>query len=82
LWATARDEGWATAPQPAIDATERRNLFTRIDVLVGRAFGLGSENIAWITRDDPANARGLWRLDRDLPTAQRRPARWSAASTP
>ena len=83
LWATARDEGWATAaaPAPVIDAAERRDVFTRIDALVGKAFGLRPDDVAWITRDDPTNARGLWRLDRDLPAAERRPARWRAATT-
>jgi hypothetical protein len=81
LWDLARAEGWAPAPSASLDTDARRRLYTDIDVLVGSAFGLSIENVAWITREDRSNPRGFHRLDRDLPTAARRPARWRAVSS-
>ncbi len=85
LWATAAAEGWHAAAAPAVDAAERRALATRIDICVGRAFGLDVEHVAWIVRgcDRPrasgGHRKGFWRVDRALPPADRRPVRWLAA---
>jgi hypothetical protein len=94
LWQQARDEGWADDLAPAIVDDERRELATRIDVLAGRAFGLRTDDVAWIVRGcdrDEARLRardtgdlpskGFWRIDRDLPPPQRRPLRWLAVVT-
>ncbi|MBL8754954.1 MAG: N-6 DNA methylase [Planctomycetes bacterium] len=81
LWEMARSEGWVSGDVPTLDAVARRSLYTSIDVLVGRAFGLTTDDVAWITRDDPSNARGFWRLDREVAAADRRPTRWLKAVT-
>ncbi len=91
LWRAAHDEGWhdddwGERAAPAIDAAERRTLATRIDVLAGRAFGLSRDDVAWIVRGcdqaaAPAHAKGFWRVERELPPHERRPARWLAALT-
>ena len=89
LRCAARAAGLDAYP-PARAAADRAALATRIDALVGRAYGLRDEDIAWITRDcDLAgaqlaqrsrtlSAKGFWRVDRELPPAQRRPMRWRA----
>ncbi len=96
LWRIAAGEGWlADDDRPAGDAQRRRDLSTRIDVLVGNAFGLTARDVARITRDCDAPAaalrrqraperdpRGFWRIDRTLPAAERRPNRWRAAVAP
>jgi len=91
MWGAARDEGWAPSAGPATTAANRAELLTRIDVLVGRAFGFTSDAVHWITRgcDAPiarlrrgtpaeTHAKGFWRLDRTLAPADRRPNRWLA----
>lgn len=92
LWQVAGDEGWRPDAGPAHDAADRRELTTRLDLLCGRAFGLGDDEVAWIVRDcdrDTAElrrrdgqrlARGFWRVDRALAPHLRRPQRWLAAS--
>lgn len=84
LWAQARAEGWAPAGGPIADPAARRPLHVRIDALVGAAFGLTADDVAWLVRDclgdAPRRPRGFWRVDRDLPTAERRPVRWLAAA--
>jgi hypothetical protein len=85
----AAAEGWGGDLRPATDAAERCQLATRIDVLVGRAFGLDTNDVAWLVRgcgDGAAEraqrtAKGFWRVDRELPAARRRPLRWLAAVT-
>lgn len=79
LWRAAEREGWCTQHDPAVVADERRSLQTRIDVLVGAAYGLTDDDVAWITRGPPF-AKGFWRVERDLPDDQRRPQRWRAAA--
>ncbi|MFY9346096.1 MAG: hypothetical protein WAT39_26635, partial [Planctomycetota bacterium] len=84
LWTMARAEGWAADARPATAPQERRALATRIDVLVGRAFALERDDVAWITRgcgSDEAGVafpKGFFRIERDLAPAERRPARWRA----
>jgi SAM-dependent methyltransferase len=79
LWREARREGWCARRDPADDAKLRRELQTRIDVLVGAAYGLRDDDIAWITRGQPF-AKGFWRVERELDQQQRRPQRWRAAA--
>lgn len=92
LWQSARDEGWGDGLAPATASDERQAIATRIDLLAGRAFGLTTDDVAWIVRGcdrDAARLRardtadlplkGFWRVDRDLPPPQRRPLRWLAA---
>ncbi|MCK5940678.1 MAG: hypothetical protein KAI24_01815, partial [Planctomycetes bacterium] len=78
LWRIARREGWCEQRRPARDPATRRELQTRIDVLVGAAFGLTADDVAWITRGPPF-AKGFWRIERDLDPQQRRPQRWLQA---
>lgn len=93
LWQQAADEGFG-GDRPALDPTLRRALATRIDVLVGEAYGLSSDDVAWLTRgcDQPTAAlrgralaalpaKGFWRVDRTLEPAMRQPNRWRAAVT-
>lgn len=92
LRAQAAAEGWDPGP-PATAPDARRALATRIDVVVGRAYGLGPDDVAWITRGcdlpvaalrrrggPPRAARGFWRVDRDLEPPLRQPNRWLAAA--
>lgn len=89
LWAIARQEGWA----PDGRGATRAGLLTRIDVLVGTAYGLRPDDVRWIVRgSDLPSARigrkppsechpkGFWRIDREAPPAARRPNRWLAAA--
>ena len=78
LWQLAASEGWCQERRPAHDAAERQLLATAIDACVGKAFGLSRDDVAWITRGEPF-VKGFWRVERDLPAAQRRPMRWLAA---
>lgn len=94
LWNVAAHEGWRPSLGAATTATERAMLATRIDVLVGRAFGLTADDVRWIVRgcdlpcatprprrgDPSLLAKGFWRVDRELEPAQRRPMRWLAAA--
>lgn len=85
LWDRAHAEGWCGDAAPARDVASRRRLQTTIDVAVGRAFGLSPDDVAWLTRGcddppDPSFAKGFWRVDRDLPPAERRPNRWRCAA--
>jgi hypothetical protein len=87
-WRLAHEEG-LVSDGPAFAADERQRLYTRIDVLVGEAFGLTADDVAWITRGCGAETntgrdtydRGFQRLDRTLPAAERRPNRWLRAVT-
>ncbi len=92
LWHQAAEEGWGATRSPALPADHRRQLTTRIDVLVGRAFQLTADDVAWLTRNcdrtvaqlrrrghAPSPLRGFWRVDRELEAPQRRPNRWLAA---
>lgn len=89
LWQTARDEGWVGDARPALEPASRAAMATRIDWLVGRAFGLTDDDVVWIVRGcdlpperlvrhrpPPDLAKGFWRVDRTLPPAARRPVRW------
>jgi len=78
LWRAAAAEGWGADDAPATEPAERRALHTRIDRLVGEAFGLTADEVEWITRGPPF-AKGFWRVERDLPAHERRPQRWRAA---
>ncbi|MFT4514610.1 MAG: hypothetical protein ACI89X_000704 [Planctomycetota bacterium] len=78
LWQIAQREGWSDRREPAVDAEERRELTTAIDVTVSKAFGLTHDDVAWMTRGQPF-IKGFWRIERALPEAQRRPNRWLAA---
>lgn len=94
LWAQAQQEGWA----PDGPGAPRAELLTRIDLLVGTAFGLGPDDVCWIVRgcDLPSarigrkpppecHPKGFWRIDREALPAARRPNRWlacAAAATP
>lgn len=78
LWQTAACEGWSDGLAAATAAEDRRRCQTEIDHLVGRAFALSAEDVEWITRGQPF-AKGFWRIERDLPESDRRPARWLAA---
>lgn len=78
LWVQALAEGWGDTRNPATDAHERRELTTAIDVVVGAAFGLSSEEVEWLTRGEPF-VKGFWRIERELPEHDRRPQRWLAA---
>jgi SAM-dependent methyltransferase len=86
LWQHAATEGWAPHEGPAAADGERRQLATRIDVLVGRAFALTADDIDWIVRgcDRPratnSHRKGFWRVDRSLPPGERRPVRWRLQS--
>lgn len=84
LWQRARAEGWCGDAEPARDPACRRRLQTAIDVAVGHAFGLDHGDVAWLTRGcgeppDASFAKGFWRVDRELPPAERRPNRWLRA---
>ena len=78
LWQLAQIEGWCAGPSPAITPDERRKLTTRIDVLVGDAFGLRHDDVEWICRGQPF-AKGFWRIETDLAPQERRPNRWLRA---
>jgi hypothetical protein len=80
LWNRANLEGWCSELAPITQASERRRAATRIDQLVGQSFGLSPEDIAWMTRGQPF-IKGFWRIERELPQAQRRPNRWLKAAT-
>lgn len=79
LWRRADAEGWRPAAGPCLRPDHRRTLATRIDTLVGTAYGLTPDDVDWITRAPPF-AKGFWRIERDLPPKQRRPARWQHAA--
>jgi len=92
LWRAAESEGWCRDTGPAVDSATRADLLEQLDVRVGRSFGLDEADVAWITRDceRPAaalrrvpagvQAKGFWRVDRELPPELRRPNRWRAAA--
>jgi hypothetical protein len=86
LWQLAYAEGWRGAATPALADDARRALSTRIDLLVGRAFGLTADDVAWVVRGcdraRPTNShrKGFWRVDRKLSPAERRPVRWLHAA--
>ncbi|MEC8652166.1 MAG: N-6 DNA methylase [Planctomycetota bacterium] len=80
LWEHAAEEGWCKLHAPATDGALRRAKQTRIDLLVGRAYGLTHADVEWITRGEPF-AKGFWRVERDLDPAARRPARWRRAAS-
>lgn len=93
LWRAAEAEGWHPEAGPALAAGEREALATRIDLLVGRAFGLSADDVAWIVRgcdlpvealragrDGRLHAKGFWRIDRSRPANERRPRRWLVAA--
>ena len=80
LWEHAAEEGWCKLYEPATDGALRRAKQTRIDLLVGRAYGLTHADVEWITRGEPF-AKGFWRVERDLDPAARRPARWRRAAS-
>ena len=80
LWQIAKAEGWAQTPNPANEASKRRELATCIDLAVSQAFRLTPEDVAWMTRGEPF-LKGFWRLDSELPLAERRPNRWLAAAS-
>lgn len=75
LWEQAAREGWAAGAAPIREAAARREQQTRLDLLVGRAFGLDEDDVAWLTRGRPF-AKGFWRVERALPEPERRPSRW------
>jgi len=92
LWNVAAREGWRPPLGAAIAGDERAALATRLDVLVGQAFGLQRDDVEWIVRGcdgpriarhgrrgAPLPAKGFWRVDRELDPAARRPMRWLAA---
>lgn len=79
LWERAAQEGWCTRRAPVTDAELRRAHQTRIDLLVGRAYGLCEDDVEWVTRGEPF-AKGFWRVERGLEPATRRPARWRRAA--
>jgi hypothetical protein len=91
LWRAAECEGWCPDAGPAVEAAARADLLERLDVRVGRSFGLDEADVAWISRDCErpvaelrrvpagAQAKGFWRVDRALPPELRRPNRWRAA---
>lgn len=89
LWQLAMAEGWGEPPNPILDTEGRDAATTRIDVLVGLAFGLDAAAVHWLTRGCEAApgarvgnpAKGFWRIDRERPPARRRPMRWRAALT-
>jgi hypothetical protein len=56
---------WATAPG------ERRRLRCMIDAVVAHAWGLSEDDFAWLLRDDPRDPKGFWRVDKELPVAER-----------
>ena len=87
LWQQAAAEGFGAGGNPARTASSRAAIATRIDLLVGRAFGLDAAAVQWLTRgceDDaagqPRPAKGFWRIDRDQSPATRRPLRWRDAA--
>ena len=75
--------------QPALDQSVRDELRIRLELLVARAFGLGTDDLEWMLRDcdlpverlqdRQATARldpkGFWRVDRKLPPHLRLPIR-------
>jgi len=79
LWDLAAREGWTASAAPTAAPERRRALQTRIDLLVGRSFGLTRDDVAWITRGEPF-AKGFWRVERALPEPERRPQRWRRAA--
>lgn len=78
LWDHAEREGWCCSQTPETEPARRRALHTRIDELVGDAYGLGPDDVLWVTRGQPF-AKGFWRVERALPEPERRPARWRDA---
>jgi SAM-dependent methyltransferase len=82
LWQLADAEGWRGDARPALDEGTRRSLATRIDALTGRAYGLITDDVAWIVRDcdqlrpRSGHRKGFWRVDRTRPPEERRPVRW------
>jgi hypothetical protein len=85
LWRQALAEGVVgDGDEPARDGPTRRALQSRVDALVGAAYGLDRDDVAWVVRDcgdgEVRVARGFWRVDRALPVHARRPLRWLAAT--
>lgn len=87
--------GHAMATHSARDESQRRQLLAELDVEVAMAFELGTADLAWILRDcdhpvaslrdrrftRTLDARGFWRIDRELAPPARHPRRVLALAT-
>ena len=51
----------------AITIHERLRLRCILDAIVAELYGLDYEDFAWILKDDPADPKGFWRVDKDKP---------------
>lgn len=90
LWRNAHREGWV-GPEatPIVAPAARADLRVELEVLVARAFGFGLDDLAWMLRDcdwpcerlrdrratQQLEAKGFWRVDRELEPEQRLPVR-------
>lgn len=86
-------DDWTRASHALVDPARRREAFVALDVAVAAAWGATAVDLARLTADcsmpvdalaDRRVARGLdpkgfWRIDRDLPPAERRTVRAAAA---
>ncbi|MFX0094667.1 MAG: Eco57I restriction-modification methylase domain-containing protein, partial [Candidatus Hodarchaeota archaeon] len=51
----------------AITTHERLRLRCILDVLTAEFYGLSYGELSWILRNDPSNAKGFWRVDKEKP---------------
>jgi hypothetical protein len=50
---------------------DRTRYRVELDALIADLFGVTTEDFGWITRDDPTDLKGLWRVDKRLPFRER-----------
>jgi hypothetical protein len=55
----------------AITEADRLRLRVEIDALCADLYGLAPDDFDWIVRDDPADPKGFWRVDKHLPYRER-----------
>lgn len=55
----------------AMTEADRLRLRVEIDALCADLYGLDPDDFDWIVRDDPTDPKGFWRVDKQLPYAER-----------
>jgi hypothetical protein len=55
----------------AVTEADRLRLRVEIDALAADLYGLTPDDFDWIVRDDPTDPKGFWRVDKNLPYAER-----------
>ncbi|MCL4305864.1 hypothetical protein KJZ99_08100 [bacterium] len=55
----------------AVTEADRLRLRVEIDALCADLYGLDPDDFDWIVRDDPSDPKGFWRVDKQLPYAER-----------